>query len=221
MTSSKSSKTTHPALYRVYQFFVALKASLPFWAGGVRDGMSTTDEALVTSILKTPAQYHLFDQMPPNDQRHAIAVVRTLQQVGYNQPALMQAALLHDVGKGMGQPLIHRVLIVLFNAFWPGALIWLSREAASQPADTIDTSRSLQLDHNTFTLRPSIQKAGWWRRPFVIHARHPAIGAAWAEEAGCDPLAVRLIARHQDILAEPTSAEENLLTALQWADDLN
>jgi hypothetical protein len=159
--------------------------------------------------------------MSPNDQRHAIAVVRTLQQAGYHQPPLMQAALLHDVGKSIGQPLIHRVLIVLFNAFWPSALKWLSREAASQQTDTKYTSRRLQLDYNAFTLQPSIQKAGWWRRPFVIHAQHPAISAAWAEETGCVPLAVRLIARHQDILAEPTGEEENLLTALQWADDLN
>jgi hypothetical protein len=56
----------------------------------------------------------------------------------------------------------------------------------------------------------------------VVHAHHPAIGAAWAEEAGCEPLAVRLIARHQEALAsEPIGEVEKLLAALQWADDLN
>jgi hypothetical protein len=196
-----SSKTTHPAFYRTYQFFVALKASLPYWAGGVRGGLSTEDEALVASFLGIPLQQQLFARMSPNDQRHAIAVVRTLQQAGHAQTALMQAALLHDVAKSMGQPIIHRVLIVLLKAFWPAAWLWLSGKS---------------VDH----LR--IHKTSWWRRPFVIHAHHPAIGAAWAKEAGCEPLAVRLIARHQDVLgAELAGEEEHLLAALQWADDLN
>jgi hypothetical protein len=196
-----SPRVTHPALYRVYQFFSALKATLPSWAGGVRGGLTTEDEALFTAILKTPTQQQLFARMSPNDQRHAIAVVCTLQAAGYHQTALMQAALLHDVGKSMGQPLIHRVLIVLLKAFWPAALRWLSGES---------------------TIHPSIHKVSWWRRPFVIHAQHPAIGATWAEEATCEPLAVRLIARHQEILdGEPVSEEEKLLAALQWADNLN
>jgi len=189
-----TSKTTHPALYRVYQFFVALKASLPAWAGGVKGGLSAEDKALVKSILPTPAQQELFGRMPPNDQSHGIAVARTLQQAGHDDPALMQAALLHDVAKSLGQPIIHRVLIVLLEAFWPAGL-----ERVSAPA-----------------------AAGWWRRPFVIHARHPAIGAEWAGEAGCEPLAVSLIARHQDELApDSTETEEKLLAALQWADNLN
>jgi hypothetical protein len=189
-----TSKTTHPALYRVYQFFVALKASLPTWAGGVKGGLSAEDETLVKSILPATAQQELFRRMPPTDQLHAIAVARTLQQAGHDDPALMQAALLHDVAKSLGQPIIHRVLIVLLEAFWPAGLEWVSAPGA----------------------------AGWWRRPFVIHARHPAIGAEWAGEAGCEPLAVSLIARHQDELApDLTETEEKLLAALQWADNLN
>ena len=197
-----SSKTTHPARYRVYQFFIALKAGLPSWTGGVRGSLTAADEALVTSILATALQQRLFDRMPPNDQQHALAVVRTLQQAGYQQRVLMQAALLHDVGKSMGQPLIHRVLIVLFEAFWPSALSWLSGETTGRPL--------------------SVEWASWWRRPFVIHAQHAQIGATWAEEAGCELAVVRLIARHQDILpVEPTEEEEKLLFTLQWADDLN
>ena len=196
-----SPRVTHPALYRAYQFFAALKAMLSFRAGGGRGGLTTEDESLFTSILQTPSQQQLFARMSPNDRRHALAVVRTLQAAGYHQTALMQAALLHDVGKSMGQPLIHRVLIVLLEAFWPAALERLSGVSA---------------------VHPSIQKVSWWRRPFVIHAQHPAIGATWAEEAACEPLAVRLIGRHQEVLgAEPVSEEEKLLVALQWADDLN
>jgi hypothetical protein len=184
---------SHPALYRVAQFLAAVKAGLPAWAGGAT--FPTGEElALICSILPAPAQQRLFDQMPPNDQRHALAVVRTLVQAGHNHPALLQAGLLHDVGKSRGQPIMHRVLIVLLEAFWPAAL---QRLSASGGGD-------------------------WWRHPFVVHAEHAAIGANWAGEAGCDRLAVRLIARHQDKLAaEASGEEERLLAALQWADDLN
>lgn len=194
-------KVTHPALYRAWQFFAAIKASLPPWAGGVRGGLTAADKALIASILPARSQQALFNRMPPNDQHHALAVARTLQQAGYSRPALLQAALLHDVGKSMGQPIIHRVLIVLLEAFWPAALHRLATPASPGEAGEVGPG---------------------WRRPFVIHARHPAIGAGWAQEAACEPLAVRLIARHQDILpGGPASEEEKLLVALQWADNLN
>jgi len=203
-----SSKINHPALYRALQFFVALFSYLPSWAGGVQGKLSADDQALIASILTTPEQQQLFAQMLPNDQRHAIAVLRTLQQARHTHPALMQAALLHDVAKSLGQPIIHRVLIVLFNAFWPAALHRLS----SIPKDL-----QFNIQHSTFI----INSISWWRRPFVIHAHHPVIGSIWAQETACDPLAVMLIARHQDELLDRLTEEEQLLTALQWADNSN
>ncbi len=198
MASSKMAQLT---LYRAVQFFAALKAYLPTWAGG---GLTPVDEALVAAILTTPAQRQLFARMSPNDQRHAIGVVRTLRQAGYNQAALLQAALLHDVAKSMGQPIMHRVLIVLLKAFWPAAL------------------RRLSTPPHPPRSRGGLGGGRAWRRPFIIHAQHPAISAAWTEEAGCEPLAVSLIARHQDVLrVEPIKEEERLLAALQWADNLN
>jgi hypothetical protein len=101
---------------------------------------------------------------------------------------------------------MHRVLIVLLKAFWPAALERLSEWQMA--------------NNSSFIPHPS--SFSNWRRPFVIHAHHPAIGAAWAEEAGCEPLAVKLIARHQEMPAgDPMGEEEKLLSALQWADDLN
>lgn len=199
-----SSKTMHPSLYRVYQFFAALKAYLPVWAGGVGGELSSEDERFVKSILVTLAQQQLFKQMSPNDRRHAIAVARSLHQADYRQPALLQAALLHDVGKSIGQPIIHRVLIVLFEAFWPAVLDRLSGQPVS----------ALPATHHSLS---------WWRRPFVVHAQHPATGASWAKEARCNPLTITLILRHQDKLNEESSAsvEQELLAALQWADNLN
>ena len=191
-----SPSTRHPALYRVYQFFVAVKAS---WFDGAPGRLTAKDKDEVATILATPTQRALFKRMSPNDQRHALAVARSLQQRGDENSALLQAALLHDVAKCLGQPIIHRVLIVLFEAFWPAALEGLAKLEPSQ----------------------NIESSSWWRRPFVIHAQHPAIGAEWAEAAGCDPVAVRLIARHQDKLTGQVEAEERLLAALQWADNLN
>ncbi|MBE7468088.1 MAG: hypothetical protein DPW09_13630 [Anaerolineae bacterium] len=191
-----------PALYRAFQFFAALKANLPAWAGG---GLTDTDKTFVNTILTTPAQRRLFARMSPNDQRHALAVGRTLQQAGYQQPALLQAGLLHDVAKSLGQPIPYRVAIVLLKAFWPAALMRISEWRMANGEWRMANHPSSFILH-----------------PFIIHAHHPAIGAAWAEEAGCEPLAVKLIARHQETLTgQPADEEEKLLAALQWADNLN
>jgi hypothetical protein len=198
---SASSKITRPALYRASQFFAAVKAVL------LPGGLTQADETLVYSILTTPAQQRLFARMSPNDRRHALAVVRTLQQAGYDQPALLQAALLHDVAKSLGQPIIHRVAIVLLKAFWPAAL----ERVGEWPRSVANGEWQIANGERRVILHP-----------FIIHAHHPVIGAAWAEEAGCDPSAVRLIARHQETLTgQAAGEEEKLLAALQWADDLN
>lgn len=206
----------HPAIYRATQFFAALQASLPAWAGGLSARLPAADAALLESVLPDAAR-RLFRAMPPNDQRHAIAVARTLRPAGYTSLAMMQAALLHDVAKSIGQPIPHRVAIVLFEAFWPAALQKLSE---------------LQIANSKFSasgddsaIRPfadaQLRAVPAWRRPFVVHARHPQIGAEWARQAGCEPLAVNLILRHQDKLRVIASEEDKLLATLQWADNLN
>ncbi|MFQ5578260.1 MAG: hypothetical protein ACE5G8_14865 [Anaerolineae bacterium] len=150
----------HAARYRVRQVLAWL-----------RPAMSAPEWERVHAVLghSSPA-LALFYRMMPADRRHAVAVLQTLTRRGYAHPALQQAALLHDVGKSLGQPLPHRGLIVLLKAFWPAALNRLANAPLNCPG---------------------------WRRPFVIHARHADIGAAWAKEAGCLPLAVTLIQRHQ------------------------
>jgi hypothetical protein len=205
----------HPALYRSFQFFAAVKASLPAWAGGLPAELPPADAALMRSILRAPAQQALFNRMPPNDRRHAIAVAKTLQQDGHHKPVLLQAALLHDVAKSMGQPIPHRVAIVLLEAFWPAGLQKLSQ----WPGTNDELPKS---DAASSTVDLQIRAIGWWRRPFVVHAHHPPIGADWAARSACDPLAVELILRHQEKLAGPPASEtDHLLAALQRADNLN
>ncbi len=131
--------------------------------------------------------------MPRHDQRHSLDVLYTLQCRGETHPALMQAALLHDAGKAGEVHLWHRVAVVLVRRLAPRLLNWL----AATPAG--------------------------WQRGFYVHRRHPALGAAQAAAAGCDPLAVALIQQHQSAMPQAWrhSREGALLAALQAADGDN
>jgi hypothetical protein len=173
------------ARYRAKQFFSSLRPSI-----------SAAELRLVeTALGENPSTLTLFQRMSRSDQKHAIAVLQTLLDRGEEHPALQQAALLHDVGKALGQPILHRVIIVLLQAFWPAALAKLADAPLTCPA---------------------------WRRPFVINQQHPQIGASWAEEAGGDPLAVTLIRTHQQKpVALPTNLRERLHQLLYEADGMN
>jgi len=146
------------SLYRARQFFRALLA-----------GVQPKEHALVRSQLTT-AQMTLFRHMPRSDQRHCLDVFWTLYNAGYRERSLLQAALLHDVGKTSKKlTLLHRVAVVLLHRFAPG---WLDRLAA-------DGKR--------------------WKAGFAVHARHAETGAAWAAQAGSAPRVVSLIRRHHTI----------------------
>lgn len=166
-----------------------------FRALGARMGSSAWAEV---EALLTPAQVILFRQMPRYDQRHGLNVAHTLRAAGHEQPDLLVAALLHDAAKSAGPlRLWQRVAIVLLKAFAPRRLAWLAREV----------------------------EPGHWRYPFYTHCVHAAIGARWAEEAGCSSLAVWLIAHHQSPVDRGEDGWEDgrnrLLTVLRWADGQN
>jgi hypothetical protein len=153
--------------------------------------VSETECAQAKAYLPQPA-WVLFRRMPVADQRHGWRVMRGLQRAGVTDSRLLAAALLHDVGKSeAGLTPIHRAIIVLLGRFWPSALARLAREPAEG-----------------------------WRRPFVIHRCHPALGAQSAARAGCDPLCTALIQRHQEELVQtgPRDEFERWLAALQRAD---
>ena len=145
------------SVYRVRQFVAAITAG----------HLSEADRNLIETHL-SPAQQALFGQMPENDQQHAVVVARKLLDWGWRDTELIQAALLHDIGKADGGlRLAHRVLIVLLRALWPAGLSWLAGADAG------------------------------WRRPFYVHLHHPEIGARRAAEAGSSPRVVDLILSHQ------------------------
>ena len=167
-------------MYRASQFFRALTARV------------RPEEIQVLDRHLTPLQQALFRQMTVNDQRHALDVLETLIRTGYGEPVLLQAALLHDVGKvGAGLRLWHRVSIVLLNAGMPGLLDRLGRD-----------------------------DPGSWRYPFFAHKHHARRGAELARQAGCPPLTATLIRRHHEPVPEDQqeTPEGRLLLALQAAD---
>jgi hypothetical protein len=166
--------------------------------------VSSADLARVTSAL-TPDEQALFRRQSAQDQRHAWAVYQTLRQAGHTDARLLTAALLHDAGKAAApMPIVYRVAVVLMERLTPRALNRLGQ--ADRPV--IDSQ----------------DLPGGWRRSFVAHVHHPALGARWAQEAGCSPLTVSLIRRHHRGISEEgeiLTPEVQLLAALQAADSAN
>jgi hypothetical protein len=182
----------HGAVYRVRQFGSAL---------ATRGRPLAEAERTEVRVWLPAAAWPLFDAMPHNDQHHSLNVLRSLRAAGHTEPALMQAALLHDAAKSTGGVIIfHRIAVVLLKVARPD---WAARL--------------------TQTSAPS---RGNLRYPFWVLANHPQLGAELAAAAGCDPLAMTLIRRHQETGrgAEGQRGRgdvEILLTALQAADDDN
>jgi hypothetical protein len=185
--------------YRVRQFWDALGS-----------GAKPVEEAVLRTHLNT-AQIALFRRLSVAEQAHAVAVLHTLQQnrhkVSRNattarsgrvinaEPALAQAALLHDVGKVEARiRLWHRVATVLLQALRPALLC---RLALNEPRS--------------------------WLYPFFVLLHHAEHGADVSAGAGTDAVAAALIRAHhtapeQSGLDAPHQA---LLTTLQWADEQN
>lgn len=183
----------HHVAYRVGQFWQGLWASV-----------SPEEQATAAAILG-PQLAPLFARMPTDAQRHSLNVLAQVRAAGNRHPDLLQAALLHDVGKcatassGLGKDmrlgLWLRGPLVLLDAFFPRLV---ARWASADPA------------HG-------------WRYLMYVHREHPAIGAAWAAAAGASPLCCWLIAQHQtspDDLPPnaPHDGRRALLAALQAAD---
>lgn len=72
------------------------------------------------ATLLTASELALFDRFALNDQWHSYRVMKMLQQAGHTQPALLIAALLHDVGKTkLALSIWERSLIVLASILLP------------------------------------------------------------------------------------------------------
>lgn len=162
----------------------------------------------------TPQQRMLFDHMQLSEQAHSLQLARRLHELGEDDPDLLAAALLHDVGK-MRQPLQlwERIWIVLGEALFPAlAHKW---GAGSGLEEATDSHKS--------------GPASFLRRPFVVAEQHPQWGAELALQAGASALTADLIRRHHTrpaavprqppILRSSPAAADRLLGLLQSVDD--
>jgi hypothetical protein len=99
------------ALYRIAQFRRALNPHV------------TPSELKAAQQTLGPALYPLFQSMHQADQRHALDVFEFLLNSGQSDRAILQAALIHDCGKGRlagaELRLWHRVVHVLLHPLPP------------------------------------------------------------------------------------------------------
>ncbi len=150
------------ARYRVWQALYRLRARV-----------SAADLVPMRRALP-PAGQALFATMSRGDQRHSLDVHAALAATGCDDPDLLAAALLHDVGKGGGRVhFVMRPTIVLLRAGAPGLLAWLAGPGATAPVPR-------------------------WRRPFRDAWHHAELGALLAAHSGLTPRVVELIRTHHD-----------------------
>ena len=145
--------------------------------------------------ILSPEELSLFKQLPIPDQNHSFRVFQTLDAKDESDPALLKAALLHDLGK-IKYPLRRweRVFAVLVMAIFPERhLQWVDGEPSGI------------------------------KRALVVIDQHPDWGAALAEEAGSDPGTVWLIRNHETLQQGGTHSNDDLLllNELQKADNQN
>lgn len=154
----------HPLVYRIWQFLSSLRALLvPPEDGAARR-------------LLAPAEYALFRHMARYDRAHCLRVFHLLREQAGQDPLLLKAALLHDVGKSAGKeriPLLYRGPIVIARRV-PKLWVWLVRE------------------------RPQ----GHPLRPFYLYVTHAARGAHMVRAAGSPEAVAVLIQVHHAEAAE-------------------
>ncbi len=169
--------------YRVGQF---LRSVFPH--------ISTGERQLVSRVL-TPALTALFFNMSHADQVHSLRVLQDLLQDGQDDPDLLAAALLHDVGKSL-HPLnpLERALVVLANRIAPGWVIRMGQ------ADGV----------------------GGLRKSFATAVHHPRWGSELVARHGGSARLAQLIRFHQEPAEASSLADlEPSIVLLQQADNRN
>lgn len=140
-------------------------------------------------LLGDARQWALLARLPHYDRLHHLQVYRRLEAMGYRDPDLLRAALLHDIGKADERGrvmLVHRVARVLLRAVWPGALARFGRRNGS-----------------------------WLTHGLYLAEHHALLGAQLARAAGASERCCRLILLHDG----SREHDDPDLAALAAADD--
>ena len=172
-------------LYRIRQFWRAFSAQ-------------TSPLELERALGRlNPEQRELFTQLQPAEKSHALAMFHRLLEQGENQPDLLMAALLHDIGK-LHYRLnpMQRAMVVLVKAINPTQ----SRRWGSIPPNGWD-------------------RLPGWRKAFIVAEQHAGWGAAMARKSGVSPLTENLIREHHYPHRHEASAVENSLLRKLWVVD--
>lgn len=136
----------------------------------------------------------LFTEMSEPEQTHGFRVYRSLKAEGYQDPDLLAAALLHDVGKNRSPLTVwERVWIVIASPIF---------SQSSKP----DTSPAQVEDRN----------------PMTVAKHHPAWGAEMALQRGASSTTAWLIRNHErkDVEGIEDTSRLRMLKALIKADDI-
>jgi hypothetical protein len=172
--------------YRGRQFWRGLRAR------PTRQGMAEAQEVL------TPDLYNLFVRLQPSELAHTINVFRAVREQSQD-PELLAAALLHDIGK-----------IVVPLALWEKIFIVLARNLG------------LESFFDRFNRGGRDTKTSGFSRGLVVAERHPPRGAEQAHQAGATRMVVQLIRPPQDPFAPNLESRgAQLLAILQAADAEN
>jgi hypothetical protein len=156
---------------------------------GLRPHLPDDRDEILEETL-TPQQRAAFATLPVYDQRHLCAVYRRLRSSGENDPDLLRAALMHDLGKaalGGRVSLVDRTFNVLLGAIAPSLHDYLTRLPAPR-----------------------------WRLGLALAHHHPRLGAEWAAKLGCSERTCWLIAHHADV-PPPSDSDLQRLKAADHA----
>ncbi len=173
-------------LYRVRQFWHTLSLK------------TDPHELEQARALLTGQQLKLFLKLQSNEQNHSSMMYFKLLDQNENQPDLLVAALLHDVGK-LRYPMnpTERAGVVLAKALLPG-----------------QAHRWGQMPPHGWDGAPG------WRKAFIVAEQHAGWGAEMARQAGVSRLTEYLIRKHHDPpYPESDQAENSLLYKLRLVDN--